>query len=626
MAATHSAIDPADLVVRNSPAVVPLDNISGWRDPAVTPPVVALPSGMDPNGTYAVDPAGRPGAPAVEDLAVAPAKAASDLSVYGVKGQYAEPTLTPKNGQYATDYYSAYTNDGDFAGAVMAQPGQKIRMIDPATGDVIFEGEGPEGAKQATMIANAVSQEKGRKAAWQIQGDYGEEGWKTQAAERYDPKKQSGLGKLADIALPILGAILAPLTGGASIALAAGLGAAGGSALSSALQGRSLSDTLLRAAISGVGAGVVGPAVGNVVSGLGGAAGAGAGTGAAGALGSAAGSAAGGAAGTVAGDIGGNLLSEVVVQGATHGGLGSLIGAGLGSAAGGALSSSGGANNLQGGQGSDTVQPNQVEEVTVTAERAARQGLTVPQMVALGIPAATAIAAIASVQGGGVTAVDPSQPAPTATGTEGSDIAPVQTDVPGLNTQGPVGPAPPGAMQQALDWAKAHPELVAALLGVAGGAAGGSGGGSYSIPAGAGLAGTRASLDPIFGAKLPASSLAVRQPRDMAGTDWARYGMGPEKSFFTNVPQGLAKGGSPYAVRGPGDGREDKIRADLSDGEYVVDAETVALLGNGSSRAGADKLDRFRVNLRKQKGRDLAHGRFSGPARNPESYFARGRS
>ena len=80
-----------------------------------------------------------------------------------------------------------------------------------------------------------------------------------------------------------------------------------------------------------------------------------------------------------------------------------------------------------------------------------------------------------------------------------------------------------------------------------------------------------------------------------------------------------------FAVNGAGDGREDKIDAKLSDGEYVIDAETVALLGNGSSKAGAAQLDKFRVNVRKHKGQKLASGKFSANAKSPEAYLAGGR-
>ena len=61
-----------------------------------------------------------------------------------------------------------------------------------------------------------------------------------------------------------------------------------------------------------------------------------------------------------------------------------------------------------------------------------------------------------------------------------------------------------------------------------------------------------------------------------------------------------------------------------ADGEYVFDAETVALLGNGSNKAGAKLLDSFRVKVRKQKGKKLARGKFSDNAKRPEQYMAGG--
>ena len=88
-------------------------------------------------------------------------------------------------------------------------------------------------------------------------------------------------------------------------------------------------------------------------------------------------------------------------------------------------------------------------------------------------------------------------------------------------------------------------------------------------------------------------------------------------------------GGSPkrteFAVNGAGTGRSDDIPAVLSDGEYVIDAETVALLGDGSNKAGAKKLDELRIKVRKHKGRKLAKGRFSANAKRPEAYLSGGR-
>ena len=76
-----------------------------------------------------------------------------------------------------------------------------------------------------------------------------------------------------------------------------------------------------------------------------------------------------------------------------------------------------------------------------------------------------------------------------------------------------------------------------------------------------------------------------------------------------------------YLAQGSGSGRDDTIDARLSDGEYVIDAETVALLGDGSTKAGAAKLDKMRAELRKQKGKKLAKGQFSTAAKSPLDYM-----
>jgi hypothetical protein len=104
----------------------------------------------------------------------------------------------------------------------------------------------------------------------------------------------------------------------------------------------------------------------------------------------------------------------------------------------------------------------------------------------------------------------------------------------------------------------------------------------------------------------------------------------PDDMRFAEGGAFAAKRGGPsrrteFAVNGPGTGRSDDIPAVLSDGEYVIDAETVALLGDGSSKAGAKKLDDLRVKVRKHKGKKLAKGRFSANAKNPEAYLSGGR-
>jgi hypothetical protein len=79
------------------------------------------------------------------------------------------------------------------------------------------------------------------------------------------------------------------------------------------------------------------------------------------------------------------------------------------------------------------------------------------------------------------------------------------------------------------------------------------------------------------------------------------------------------------AVQGPGAGREDAIPAMLSDGEFVIDAETVAMVGDGSSKAGAARLDEMRKRIRAHKGKALAKGRISPNAKNPLQYLSGGK-
>lgn len=88
---------------------------------------------------------------------------------------------------------------------------------------------------------------------------------------------------------------------------------------------------------------------------------------------------------------------------------------------------------------------------------------------------------------------------------------------------------------------------------------------------------------------------------------------------------GMAHGGALSAVsrfaRGAGSGRDDTIDAKLSDGEYVIDAETVALLGDGSPKEGARRLEQMRKNIRQHKGKTLAKGKFSPNAKSPLAYI-----
>lgn len=84
---------------------------------------------------------------------------------------------------------------------------------------------------------------------------------------------------------------------------------------------------------------------------------------------------------------------------------------------------------------------------------------------------------------------------------------------------------------------------------------------------------------------------------------------------------GRARSYVPSHGPGDGDGRSDHVDAKLSPNEYIMDAETVALLGNGSPDAGARRLDAMRANVRKHKGGALSQGKFSADAKAPEAYL-----
>jgi hypothetical protein len=78
-----------------------------------------------------------------------------------------------------------------------------------------------------------------------------------------------------------------------------------------------------------------------------------------------------------------------------------------------------------------------------------------------------------------------------------------------------------------------------------------------------------------------------------------------EEDDLAPAAGGMQVGG---LLRGPGTGQSDEIEAStpsgrrvlLSDGEYVIDAPTVAALGDGSTKAGARRLDAFRKAIRRQ--------------------------
>ena len=104
--------------------------------------------------------------------------------------------------------------------------------------------------------------------------------------------------------------------------------------------------------------------------------------------------------------------------------------------------------------------------------------------------------------------------------------------------------------------------------------------------------------------------------------NWDKLSGGMYDNPVEEETKQLARGGALNRLaRGGGSGRDDTIPARLSDGEYVMDAETVALLGDGSTNDGARRLDQMRAKIRQHKGKSMARGKFSANAKSPLAYL-----
>lgn len=90
--------------------------------------------------------------------------------------------------------------------------------------------------------------------------------------------------------------------------------------------------------------------------------------------------------------------------------------------------------------------------------------------------------------------------------------------------------------------------------------------------------------------------------------------------MLQNTPQiNRAKGGLGL-VGGTGGGQDDLVDARLSVDEYVMDADTVAALGDGSPSEGARKLDKMRERVRKHK-RSAPASKIPPKAKDPMVYL-----
>ena len=84
----------------------------------------------------------------------------------------------------------------------------------------------------------------------------------------------------------------------------------------------------------------------------------------------------------------------------------------------------------------------------------------------------------------------------------------------------------------------------------------------------------------------------------------AIFGKAKGGSIEAHNPQFYSEGGLSAQhryVKGPGDGTSDSVPAMLANGEFVIPADVVSSLGNGSNDSGAKILDEFLRTIRNHK-------------------------
>jgi hypothetical protein len=146
-----------------------------------------------------------------------------------------------------------------------------------------------------------------------------------------------------------------------------------------------------------------------------------------------------------------------------------------------------------------------------------------------------------------------------------------------------------------------------------------------------------------FGFKDGGMAVPLMADGGMAEPSFYTYGTVVDPMQMMTSSQGMAQGGMAQGglhvptvegrhdyragsrVMGEGDGQSDDIPAMLADGEYVFDADTVAQLGNGSSKAGSDMLDKFREEIRAHK-RSAPVNKIPPASKSPLQYLKQAQS
>jgi len=113
------------------------------------------------------------------------------------------------------------------------------------------------------------------------------------------------------------------------------------------------------------------------------------------------------------------------------------------------------------------------------------------------------------------------------------------------------------------------------------------------------------------------------QVDDELGGDYSAMGMDQGNLQRGLFGLGYAEGGTPRLLSGGGDGMSDSIQATinnkqparLADGEFVIPADVVSGIGNGSSKAGAKRLYGMMDRVRKERTGSTKQAKAINPAK-----------
>lgn len=146
-------------------------------------------------------------------------------------------------------------------------------------------------------------------------------------------------------------------------------------------------------------------------------------------------------------------------------------------------------------------------------------------------------------------------------------------------------------------------------------------------------------LDPVSAAQIRMAKINKRsnvqaqnmkRPRGLGQINLSPPGAKAQETDTTDAARGgimhsglggYAAGGNPRLLKGPGDGMSDNIPATiagkqparLADGEFVIPADVVSHLGNGSTEAGAKVLHAMMTKVRKERTGNPKQGKQINP-------------